>query len=108
LEGYYCRDLIDGLREAATAKPASAIDWLYIVVSYDWHLDVETTFLAIAQRQPDFMSQSLNYFDRPIAETHHARVRGANQLSPPSRRSVGLTPEAIERAIAKARNHCSD
>jgi hypothetical protein len=71
---------------------------------YDWHLDVETTFLAIAQRQPDFMPQSLNYFDRPIAETHHARVRGANQLPTPSqRRGVGLTPEAIARAIAKSK-----
>jgi len=44
---------------------------------YDWHLDVEPTLLAIAQRNGHaWQSGSLVYFDKPIADTHRRRRAG--------------------------------
>jgi hypothetical protein len=73
---------------------------------YDWDLDIETTFREIAHRQPGFRPQSLNYFDIPIAETHHARLRATNHptpMAPRQRPAVGLSKEAIQRAIARGK-----
>jgi len=51
-------------------------DWEHS--DYDWHLDVEPTLLAIAQRNgPTFLPATLLYFDEPIADTHRARIDAA-------------------------------
>jgi hypothetical protein len=72
---------------------------------YDWDLDVETTFREIAHRKPGFIPNSLNFFDIPIAETHHARIRATNHPQIPARQrpAVGLSKEAIQRAIARGK-----
>ena len=72
---------------------------------YDWHLDVEPTLLAIAQRNGHaWQSGSLVYFDKPIADTHRRRLAGVAIPSRSSAASIArrrLTPEEIDAAIAQ-------
>jgi len=80
----------------------------WVTWGYDWHLDVEPTLLAIAQRNgAGFLPGTLTYFDKPIGETHRARLAGLTSPAAPATRRLGrLTSEEIratELSVAEKR-----
>jgi hypothetical protein len=67
-------------------------DW--VTWGYDWHLDVEPTMREIAERNGRaWQSGSLVFFDKPIANTHRARLAG---IAPQPRR-IGASHAAGDR-----------
>jgi hypothetical protein len=64
---------------------------------YDWHMDIEPTLMAIAERKDrEWLPRKLDYFDEPIREAHQARVQGR-----PGRRRSG------ERAVKDRGLRCA-